>query len=407
MRYCKFLSAAFVILIAITGVAFYAPPVHAQSALRWQWCHDVGPSTTCISPVADKVFAPTDSVAYVIFWISEMVLGHYYQFETNWRQPNGQLYSEGRHLIPGAAFFAEFRTVSLSDGLQITGRLPGSTPGTWSVEVFSHEWHNDGTYIGKINLFTDTFEIGTKETPVTTKTYSVTVDVSPKVTSVNVDGQASSAGTKFTWKEGEQHSLSVQKTIISQDNPGTRYVFTQWSDGITDTTRQVIASSNLVLTAQYKTQHLLTVESEYGTATGGDWYDEGSKAYAELDTGTVTDGMFYNWVFTGWADDASGTTVKSKPITMDSPKTATAKWNHEFSMVFYGVVVAVVVLVVVLAVFVLFRRGVMGGRRAPPPPPPGTPVQTTRLSGEQKFCGNCHAVLPIEANVCSSCGQPT
>jgi uncharacterized repeat protein (TIGR02543 family) len=148
----------------------------------------------------------------------------------------------------------------------------------------------------------------------------------------------------------------------------------------------------------------LTVDSDYGSATGGDWYDEGSKAYAVLDTGTVSDGPFYNWVFTGWADDAKGTNLKSNPITMDDAKTATAMWNHESSMVFYGVILAVVVVVDVLAVFILLRRR---KGRAPPPPPPGMPAQTARLSGVQKFCPHCHTVLPMEAAICSACGKPT
>ena len=215
---------------------------------------------------------------------------------------------------------------------------------------------------------------------------------------LTVDGQAVASGKQFTWNQGDQHILSVKKTVTG-DKPGTQYVFTGWSDGVSDTTRTITVNNNAVYSAQYKTQYQLTVNSDYGSATGADWYDEGSKAFAVLDTSSTSDGLLYNWVFAGWTDDASGTNLKSNSITMDSPKTATAKWNHEFSMMLYGIVVAVIAVVAV--------AGIMVMRRGRGPKTQQISTQATRLSGEQKFCPNCHAVLPVEAAVCSACGKPT
>lgn len=386
------LVVCFLLLATAATATLLVPKAHAIYALRADWCKSVDATTgACITPVPSKQFSTTDAQAVLVVMMADAVANGGYQFEFDWHTPTGELCNECVHTTD--AIFTGLNSFPIFDQLQIAGRLPASQPGQWSVDVIRID-------SGNFNMYSDVIQIGSTEKP-QVKTFAVTVDVSPKVTNVNVDGQASPAGTKFTWTEGEQHSISVQKIITSQDNPGTRYVFTQWSDGITDTTRQVTANNNLVLTAQYKTQHQLTVDSAYGTATGGDWYDEGAKAYAELDTGTVSDNLFYNWVFAGWSDDASGTAPKSKPITMDAPKTATAKWNHEFSMNFYYIIVGVVVVVAALAAFMMMRS------RRGAKPSTVSQAAAPQLSGQKKFCGNCHAVLPIEANVCSSCGQPT
>ncbi len=140
------------------------------------------------------------------------------------------------------------------------------------------------------------------------------------------------------------------------------------------------------------------------TPLGEDWYDKGVKAYAGLDAGTVSDGMFYNWVFTGRAEDASGTTMKLKPMAMDAPRTATAKRNHDFSMNFYHIIIAVIVVVAALAASMMMRP-----RREPKPAMVSSATQAAapHLSGTERSRANCHAFLPVKANACSSCGQTT
>jgi ribosomal protein L40E len=68
-------------------------------------------------------------------------------------------------------------------------------------------------------------------------------------------------------------------------------------------------------------------------------------------------------------------------------------------MIFYGIVVAVIAVAAV--------AGIMLMKRGKGPKTPRVAAQVTHLSGEQKFCPHCHAVLPMEAAVCSACGKPT
>lgn len=405
MRNSKILSIVLLLIVMSIAMFEMPTPVHAIYASgQIQWCKGItataqtfgtfGFGGGCISPVPSATFSTTDSSAYFLVQMADIGSATYY-FATQYRDSSGELCNECTH-DSGGITFGGLNAITLSDSIQIAGRLPASRPGTWSVELLV-----DVGGAGYMSLITSAFTVGSTETKPTG--FTVSVNVSPSVTQVNVDGQGTSSGTKFTWNQGEQHTLSVKKTVAG-DNAGTQYVFTGWSDGVSDTTRTITVNNNGAFTAEYKTQYQLTVNSDYGSATGGDWYDEGTKAYAALDTGTVSDGPFYNWVFTGWTDDAKGTSLKSNPITMDGPKTATATWDHQFSMTLYGVIIAVVAVVVIVAVLVLLRRR---GGRAPPPPPPGMPVQTTKLSGEQKFCPHCHTVLPMEAAVCSACGKPT
>jgi hypothetical protein len=60
------------------------------------------------------------------------------------------------------------------------------------------------------------------------------------------------------------------------------------------------------------------------------------------------------------------------------------------------------ILVAILVVFFLMRR-----RRAVPRSSPPVADAPSALSGQQKYCAHCHAVLPIEAVFCSNCRQAT
>jgi len=352
-----------------------------------------------VAPVNPPVYSPSDAAAFINVQLADIVVGVTYEFFTEWRDPSGDLCNECGHASGLLTF--NVNAATLSDSIQIAGRTPASRLGVWAVEVLVSPGG-----VSPISLTTSSFTVGS--TGPTVPTYSVTVGVSPGDAASNaglsVDGQAVGSGRQYSWSQGEQHSLSVKK-VVPGSTSGVQYVFTGWSDGVSAETRQISVSGNMALTAQYKTQYWLTVSSDHGSASGEGWYDEGSRANAELDTGTISDGLFYNWVFAGWTDDAKGTNLKSGAITMDGPKTATASWNHELSTTLYAVV-AVAVAAVAVAVFLMMKRGKGPKPMGQAPSQPQMAPPEPKLSGEKKFCGNCRAVLPVEAKVCSSCGQP-
>ena len=88
------------------------------------------------------------------------------------------------------------------------------------------------------------------------------------------------------------------------------------------------------LTFTWTEQYYLTVSSKYGITSGSGWYNTGTKAYATLNSGTIsseTTGTQY--VFTSWGTDASGTNfAQSNAITMDGSKIASANWQTQFQL---------------------------------------------------------------------------
>ena len=120
---------------------------------------------------------------------------------------------------------------------------------------------------------------------------------------------------------GLTHTLSVD--LIVGEHNGTRYLCRDnlWA-----------FSEAGIRLFTYKSQHYLEVVTEYDTASGSDWYDEGAAAYARLAI-NVTDGAEgVRFVFVKWEGDASGEGVVSDPILMDRPKTAIADWKTQYTL---------------------------------------------------------------------------
>jgi len=210
---------------------------------------------------------------------------------------------------------------------------------------------------------------------------------------LTVDGQAFDSGIQFIWNQGSQHTLSVQ-SIVAGNTTGTQYIFTGWSDGVTDASRTITVTNDTVYTAKYAIQYQLTINSDHGNASGGGWYDEGSHAFAVLNTGTVSDGLFYNWDFAGWTNGASGMSLKSNPITMDGPKTATAMWNRDLTLTFYGIIVATIAGGAVSIVTLKQRKR----------SETSTSTVATAISDGHEVCPECSAKLRENSKFCKECG---
>jgi hypothetical protein len=109
-----------------------------------------------------------------------------------------------------------------------------------------------------------------------------------------------------------------------------RHTFTAWSDGTQSASRTLIANGTQTLTANYKTEHYLAVNSPFGSTLGLGWYDDGATAYAALNLGAVDFLNGSRVAFSGWSGDASGLNFSaSSPILMNAAKTATADWKTQ------------------------------------------------------------------------------
>ncbi|MDY6917264.1 MAG: S8 family peptidase [Chloroflexota bacterium] len=158
-------------------------------------------------------------------------------------------------------------------------------------------------------------------------TFSVTLDASPGVATLTVDGteySASDLPKSFSWVEGSSHDCAAPATV--SESEGTQYVFTSWSDGVTTPSRTV--SDEGTYTAQYKMQHYLTVASEHGSPSGEGWYDVGATATTGAAEETVTaDGTRY--LFVKWAVDGADQTGNPVSVTMNAPHTAATTYSTQ------------------------------------------------------------------------------
>ncbi len=147
---------------------------------------------------------------------------------------------------------------------------------------------------------------------------------------------------------------------ISVDAPlsvseGVRYVFAGWtgdfvSDAITAT---FLMDSSKTLSANWKLQYYLTVDSPYGSPTGEGWYDANSTAFFSVNP---TDGFVIQNHFLYWVDDSTSSDVASS-ILMDSPKKVTAVWENNASSLFLrGTAIGVTLVVLVVAGVIIFQR---------------------------------------------------
>ena len=162
---------------------------------------------------------------------------------------------------------------------------------------------------------------------------------------------------------------SVPPTVSAVE--GTQYVFQGW------TIDAVPASGNTIsvtmdkphsVVAQYKTQYLLTISSEYGTIQGAGWYDAGSTATLFV-TPRVDTSYGVSQVFDRWTG-ALESTQPTGTITMNSPSTVVAVWRTDSTVLYatIGVAVgAVFVLGIGLVALAISRRPKANTSSSTPP----------------------------------------
>ena len=148
--------------------------------------------------------------------------------------------------------------------------------------------------------------------------FGINMDLPANTTVITIDGKNyTTAPSSLFWVPGVSHTITVPELV--DKGTGTRYVFTQWSDGSVTVTRIVTKGSYSVY---YDKEQFLEVISAFGETQGdGTWADFSVTEYIEL-----PDTRHY---FDGWSGDYSGVTPATS-ILMDDPKIVTAIWRHEY-----------------------------------------------------------------------------
>jgi hypothetical protein len=158
---------------------------------------------------------------------------------------------------------------------------------------------------------------------ITKGSYTANYDTEFLLTLISAYGETEGDGW---YKDGTWADFSVTDYI---ELPDTRHYFTGWSGDYSGTTASASTLMNepKTLTANWRHEYLLTLNSDYGTLRGAGWYDEGATAEFSV-TGYIelADTKHY---FTGWSGDFTSI-LNPTAITMSEPKVINANWRHEY-----------------------------------------------------------------------------
>ena len=147
-------------------------------------------------------------------------------------------------------------------------------------------------------------------------------------------------------------STATLKVMSIIEKPATKHFFTGWSGDYSGdaATASVAMDSPKTITAKWRTEYLLTIESVYGEPQGAGWYDASSSATISV---APIQGIIIRHIFTGWSGDYSGDTATAS-VTMGSPTAVTANWRTDYIQLY--ILIGVIVLVVAIITGLRIRR---------------------------------------------------
>lgn len=228
---------------------------------------------------------------------------------------------------------------------------------------------------------------------------------------VSVDGRAAytdAAGrVQFYVSIICPHTIEVPSEVLTGTR--TKVVFVKWSDGETSSSRATMLTEDTTLTAKYKTQYLLTVNSPMGNPQGSGWYDERSTATFSVTSPLTAEGLIGilggKLVLDHWCGDSTATAATGS-VVMDGPKTVCAEWRTDNAMpyIITGVIITVVIVIVALLLLVRRRKAVAPAQAyQPAPASKPSPAALVAVPSRTKYCIHCGTKIPEEAELCPNC----
>jgi Divergent InlB B-repeat domain/HYDIN/CFA65/VesB-like, Ig-like domain len=157
----------------------------------------------------------------------------------------------------------------------------------------------------------------------------VTVGTSPSGLSFSIDSTSYTSSQTLPLAIGSAHTLTT--TSPQPGTTGTEYAFSQWSDGTTTTTDNIMVSTGTTTyTAQFTTEYLLTTKANptadgsvsvnTTSPTGDSYYPSGTQVSIMANPNT-------GYKFTSWTGNVANTTSASTTVTMSAPETVTANFG--------------------------------------------------------------------------------
>jgi hypothetical protein len=173
-------------------------------------------------------------------------------------------------------------------------------------------------------VFTGWSDGDSSATRVITKgAYTADYDEEHRLDVISAYGETQGSGW---YQDGTKADFTVTDYI---ELPDTRHYFIGWSGDYTGDTpsSSVLIDRPRTITANWRDEYLLTLNSDYGKVSGAGWYVEGDTAgFSVTDYVETPDTRHY---FTGWSGDYTGSST-SASLLMSEPKVVNANWRNEY-----------------------------------------------------------------------------
>jgi hypothetical protein len=144
----------------------------------------------------------------------------------------------------------------------------------------------------------------------------------------NLTYQVTPEGTSVSVQPGI-HSLYTEQVLAS--GAGERFVFVGWSDGVNSDSRFIVVGRSLNVTALYRKEYYLSVNSDLGLRAGQGWYPAGSNpSFAVAPTSNLQSRfglVTRTYRFAGWSGNTNSSDALAS-IAMNGPESVEAQWNY-------------------------------------------------------------------------------
>lgn len=182
-------------------------------------------------------------------------------------------------------------------------------------------------------------------------TTSITVDQPYSIQALYTNSYKVNVWTPYSsgvgggyYPDGQIAEISIQQKEVVVDQNKVKKVFSGWDTGtakrmdFSDSTDEYSGTQNLLLivdrplnvTAKWKTQYYLDVQSAEGKVKGSGWYDMGRLVPISVETASIPLGMWSKISFDGWHGDYVSESTNGRVI-ISGPKTVIAEWKEDNS----------------------------------------------------------------------------
>jgi uncharacterized repeat protein (TIGR02543 family) len=143
---------------------------------------------------------------------------------------------------------------------------------------------------------------------------------------MNIESEHGEPAGAGWYDEGDIATIEIE----SVETTDARHHFNGWTGDYAgnENSFEIPMGSPKSVTANWQSEYLLSIESDYGNPTGAGWYDEGDIAKVSIESVENPDARHH---FLGWSGDYTGN-ENDFEITVDSPKLITANWNSEYQV---------------------------------------------------------------------------